>query len=154
MFNKSFDTKYQELTKSIIDYAYEYVGFDDNNVDSVFVYCSYEENTYNVDYFFKIKGRLIERHKVNFDNLKYNISDEFQLEVIRAIRKDFTSIIELFKSYKRDIPTQIKMFYHPKTGKFNSKIDYNLHWSNTDDLLPEDVADLWFNELKNADERK
>ncbi|WP_442845018.1 hypothetical protein [Leeuwenhoekiella sp. H156] len=150
IFKKSFDSQYQKLAKSIIDYAYEYVEFDEQHVDEVLVCCSFEENSYGVDFFYKINGQLRQRHKVNFGNHHYKISDEYQIEVLRAIRKEFTAIIQLFQHYDRDIPTQLKMNYQPKTNAFNSKLDYNLHWSNTEDLLPQDISDRWFEELKNG----
>ena len=149
MFIKSFDKRFRELINSMIKHAFEYVNFDKENVDTVYIYCSHEENVYSTGFFFKIKGQLRERHKVNIDGLNYHISDRLQEQIMIAIRKDCERLVNLFVQFRRKVPTQLKIEFYPKTGKFNIKLDYELHWSNTDELLPEDIEDKWFEELKN-----
>lgn len=151
MFKKSFDKKFTKLSKSMVEYAFEYVNFDKVNIESIYLYCTYEDNVFQVDYFFKINGQFIERHKVNFGNLKYDTTDERQIQIINACLKEFKSIIELFKKDKKEIPTQIKIEFNTKTENLNCKLDYEIHWSNTEDLLPEDIGNIWFEELKNSD---
>lgn len=88
---------------------------------------------------------------MNFGNLKYDTTDERQIQIINACLKEFKSIIELFKKDKKEIPTQIKIEFNTKTENLNCKLDYEIHWSNTEDLLPEDIGNIWFEELKNSD---
>ena len=41
MFKKSFDKKFTKLSKSMVEYAFEYVNFDKVNIESIYLYCTY-----------------------------------------------------------------------------------------------------------------
>ena len=117
-------------------------------MDGIYIYCSNEDNFMYYDCFYRINGVLLERHRVNDTGQNYNVSDEMQLRFIKLANSDLESLIEVFKQHKKEPPTQIKMEYYPKTGKFDCELDYNLHYSQKKDCTPDEVAELWFNELK------
>ncbi|MEW4923137.1 hypothetical protein [Algibacter sp. 2305UL17-15] len=146
--DKSFKRKYEDKTSSMVSLAFEYVNNDKENIDAIYIYGSNEEGFVYYDCFFNINHVLLERHRINDTGLNFDISDQMQLKFIKYANQDLKGLIELFKKYKKDIPTQIKMEYYPKTGKFDCFLDYDIHYSNKSDGTPDEVAESWFKELK------
>ena len=145
---KLFKQKFENITESMVSLAFEYVKNDKKNVDTIYIYGSNEDEFQYYDCFYYINGVLLERHKVNETGCNYDVSDEMQLKFIKYANQDLKNLIDTFKKYKKESPTQIKIEYHPKTGKFDCKLDYELHYSHKNDLTPHEVAELWFKELK------
>lgn len=148
---EKFQRKFENITREMVSLAFEYVNNDDKNVEGVFIIGSNEDEFVYYDCFFRINGNLLERHKINDTGQKYNVSDEAQLKFIKLANQDLKDLINLFKEYKKDVPTLIKMEYYPKTGKFDCNLDYDIHYSNKSDGTPHEVAELWFDELKKSD---
>ncbi|MER2072481.1 MAG: DUF600 domain-containing protein, partial [Psychrobacillus sp.] len=43
---------------------------------------------------------------------------------------------------------EIKLYYNVKQNSLKGKYRYELVYSNDDELLPDDIFDLWFEEVK------
>ena len=56
------------------------------------------------------------------------------------------------KSVKKwkEMPTEIKLHYNVKQNSLKGKYRYDLVYSNDEELLPDDIFDLWFEEVKNG----
>ena len=52
------------------------------------------------------------------------------------------------KEFNQEMPTEIKLHYNVKKNQLKAQYRYELIYSNDDDLLPDDIFDEWFNEIK------
>ena len=48
------------------------------------------------------------------------------------------------------MPTEMKLHYNVKQNSLNGKYKYDLVYSNDEELLPDDIFDSWFEEVKNG----
>jgi len=128
----------------------EYV---ENRADKVYVYASCEEDMISSSFFYLINNKYVECHKVN-DALengeeKYDVSPERMFQVLQIIGEDIEEIETLCKEYEKDMPTEMKLIYDAKSGKFKAEYKYDLIHTNEDIKTADDFADEWFEEVKN-----
>ena len=104
-------------------------------------------------FFYLINKKYVECHKVN-DALengeeKYDVSPERMFQVLQIIGEDIEEIETLCKEYEKDMPTEMKLIYDAKSGKFKAEYKYDLIHTNEDIKTADDFADEWFEEVKN-----
>ena len=150
---KTLEQKLIEHIKPLLERIMQYVNNDIKNVDKIYAYCSNEYDNVYFHPYFVINNCYSKIHRVNnCSDEKYDVSDDAQLTLLREGKNLCKKIFNIFKDYKQEIPTQIIISYDVKKEKLHFKLDYDLHWSNTDDLLAEDIGDKWFEELKKSDD--
>ena len=142
---KKFEDKLGDLFRSIIELGFEYVD-NSREINVIYVYCSNEIETYYVDFLYDINGSIYDISEVPLDIDK---SFDMQGNLGEMASKELILIKDLFKKEKREVPTEIKLTYKPKTNFFDSKISYDLKWSNTEDLMNTDLFDKWRESLTN-----
>lgn len=144
---KVFEDEFTELQADIISICKEYV---EDRAEKIYIYCSAENGTVTNDFFYKINGKILERHKLNDAGTgeRYDVSSERQGMVLRIMMEDVEAMIKLCKEYKREMPTEIKMVYDVVTNRVSGNYRYDLVYSNDPLLLPEDVAEEWYQSVK------
>ena len=147
---KEFEERFSELQADMISICMEYV---ENRADKVYVYASCEEDMISSSFFYFINNKYVECHKVN-DALKkkkkrYDVSPERMFQVLQIISEDIEGIEMLCKEYEKDMPTEMKLIYDTKSGKFKAEYEYDLIHTNDDIKTADDFADEWFEEVKN-----
>lgn len=145
--NKIFEDKFTELQTDMIQICLEYVSY---NAEFVYIYASYEDNVISCDYFYKINGELLERHKLNNNATTiYDTSIQRQKACMKILNEDMKKIISVCKEYHKDIPTEIKLIYDVKNNKVNTNYEYEVKYSNDAKKTADDIAEEWFNQEKN-----
>ena len=149
MATQEFDKQFQQLCTAMIEIAYEYVDYNKEEVDAIYVYGSMEANTLFYDVFYKINGEYVFTNEVNkFSKKQYDVSER-RVRQLLNIGSDYLDTMEkLFTADEREVPTQIKMIYIPKTEAFDCQISYDLQWSKHFQCSNGDVFDNWLEELK------
>ncbi|MDF3553645.1 DUF600 domain-containing protein [Bacillus cereus] len=147
---KEFEERFSELQVDMISICMEYV---ENRADKVYVYASCEEDMISSSFFYFINNKYVECHKVN-DTLengekRYDVSPERMFQVLQIISEDIEGIEMLCKEYEKDMPTEMKLIYDTKSGKFKAEYEYDLIHTNDDIKTADDFADEWFEEVKN-----
>ncbi|SME20271.1 hypothetical protein BACERE00175_03976 [Bacillus cereus] len=147
---KEFEDRFSELQADMISICMEYV---EDRADKVYVYASCEEDMISSSFFYLINNKYVECHKVN-DALengeeKYDVSPERMFQVLQIIGEDIEEIETLCKEYEKDMPTEMKLIYDAKSGKFKAEYKYDLIHTNEDIKTADDFADEWFEEVKN-----
>ena len=140
---KVFEDYFSEIQTDMVDICLEYA---ENYADMIYIYCSYEHNVLAADVFYKINGTCLRKHKLNEapgEHPEYTTSIDNQKIVVRTLMDDLHKIIDLFKTYQRPMPTQIKLFYNPKTGSFNAAYEYEPVYTNLPDKTADDVLEDW-----------
>jgi len=147
---KEFEERFSELQADMISICMEYV---ENRADKVYVYASCEEDMISSSFFYFINNKYVECHKVN-DALengekRYDVSPERMFQVLQIISEDIEGIEMLCKEYEKDMPTEMKLIYDTKSGKFKAEYEYDLIHTNDHIKTADDFADEWFEEVKN-----
>ena len=151
MTSQEFDKEFKQLCTEMVEIAYEFVDYNEEEVDTIYTYCTMEANIISYNVFYRINGELVRLSKINtVSNMQYDISKEKMFQLL-GIGVDYLDKIEqLFIADEREVPTQMKMVYFPKTGEFDNQISYYLHFSQSSDLLSDDIFEQWFEEVKTA----
>lgn len=147
---KVFEDYFSELQADMVTICLDYV---EDNVDDIYIYCSYEPDMYAFDVFFKVDKSLLELHQVNdYINIRepYNSKEERQFELLDNGTKDLKKIHEVRKKFDRDMPTEMKIHYNVKENSLKADYKYDYVYSNDNDLLPDDIFDKWYEEVKDG----
>ncbi|HVS95057.1 MAG TPA: hypothetical protein VHE54_01180 [Puia sp.] len=140
-----FDQRFQELFTDMVTIAFEYVDSNKAEVDEVYVYCSMEKGNLFYNVFYRINGQLVEMHRVNTVSSKqYDVSDDRMFRLLDQGKDDVRETERLFKEAGREVPTEMRMVYSPKTGAFNNDINYDLHYTNHPTKTISDVFEEWY----------
>ncbi|MDO7270236.1 DUF600 domain-containing protein [Shouchella clausii] len=150
---KVFEDYFSELQADMVAICLEYVN---NKADEIFIYCSYEPKMYVFDFFYKINGEVVHKHQLNeavkeLDSQRnhvYDVSRERQQAALRIGNQNLKLIHKKCEEFNQDMPTEMKLCYHVKKNGLKGKYRYDLVYSIDDELLPDDIFDLWFEEVK------
>ncbi|MDM5299793.1 DUF600 domain-containing protein [Bacillus pumilus] len=150
---KVFEDYFSELQTDMVAICLEYV---DNKADEIFIYCSYEPKMYVFDFFYKINGKVVHKHQLNEavkeldspHNQVYDVSRDRQKDVLRIGNQNLKLIHKKCEEFNKDMPTEMKLNYNVKQNSLKGKYRYELVYSIDDELLPDDIFDLWFEEVK------
>ncbi|EJV57402.1 hypothetical protein BWGOE3_24450 [Bacillus mycoides] len=147
---KEFEDKFSELQADMISICMEYV---EDRADKVYIYASCEESVMSSKFFYLVKNKHVKPHKLN-DALDdgdegYDVSTKRQFMVLDILNEDIEKIKMVCKKYERDMPTEMKLIYDVKSGKFKAEYKYDLVYTNDDIKTASDIANEWFEEVKN-----
>ncbi|WP_240456681.1 DUF600 domain-containing protein [Virgibacillus halodenitrificans] len=154
---KVFEDYFSELQADMVAICLEYV---ENKAEDTYIYCSYEPEMYAFDVFFKINSQLVFKHNLNdaVDSttkignkaLIYDTSEQRQEAVLDIGIENLEKIREKCKEYGKEMPTEIKLYYNVKQNSLKGKYRYDLVYSHDEELLPDDIFNSWFEEVKNG----
>lgn len=150
--SKVFEDYLSELQADMVAICLEYV---EEKADDIYIYCSYEPEMYAFDVFYKINGQLVFKHNLNdtSSNHKkgsfYDISEQRQEAVLNIGLENLEEIHQICKEDGSEMPTEIKLHYNVEQNSLKGKYKYDLIYSSDETLLPDDIFELWFEEIKN-----
>ncbi|MFD2656794.1 DUF600 domain-containing protein [Gracilibacillus thailandensis] len=154
--SKIFEDYLSELQADMVAICLEYV---ENMAEDIYIYCSYEPEMYAFDVFYRINGQIVLKNNLNeaIDNTNHkpifcDTSENRQEAVLDIGLKNLEEIHKKCKEYGRDMPTEIKLHYNVKQNSLKANYKYDLVYSNDDELLPDDIFDNWFEEVKENNE--
>lgn len=147
---QGFEDRFSKLQADMISICMEYIG---DRADKVYVYASCEAYMISSSVYYLINNKYVECHKVNDalengDN-RYDVSTERQFMVLNIINDDVEKIEELCEKYDREVPTELKLIYDAKSGRFQAEYRYDLVHTNDDIKTADDFAGEWFEKIKN-----
>ena len=149
---KNFEDQLMELQADMVDICLEYV---EDDAEKVYIYCSDEDGMTSAGYFYKLNGQVVDRHLLNTVSTgkQYDVSPDLQSEVVDVLLEDIMKIKSLCEKYKRPMPTEMKMIYDAQTRRLDVDYKYDLQFSNTEDLLPDDLECAWMQELSRLENK-
>ncbi|KIV72536.1 immunity protein YezG family protein [Bacillus mycoides] len=147
---KEFEDRFSELQADMISICMEYV---EDRADKVYVYASCEESIISSSFFYLINNKYVKNHKVNEaledGDERYDVSPKRGFMVLRIINEDIKKVKVLCKEYEKDMPTEMKLIYDVKSGKFKAGYKYDLVYTIDDIKTADHIANEWFEEVKN-----
>jgi len=145
--DKVFEDYFEELHRDMVSICLEYV---ENDVDDIYIYCSYEPPGYYFDVFYRMGSKVLQKGKVNDSGRRvFDVSKDRQLKLLQIGREGLKKLHDKYIDFNRDMPTEIKTIYSASEKKMYAECSYELKYSNTDDMLPGNIFDMWYEEIKN-----
>ena len=142
---KIFEDYFSELQADMVSICLEYV---EGNADNIYIYCSYEANTYSFDFFYNVDGHMLQKHELNKLNDSYDTSLNRQEVLLDIGLQNLKKIHEYCILYKQDMPTEMKLYYDVKNNSLKAKYSYELMYSKDNQLLPDHIFNSWIKELQ------
>lgn len=150
--SETFESSMQEILESMLGVCLEY---GENRVDGVYLYGAAEDGTSSANVFYEIGGGIYRIHQLNDSpaaqgGQQFDLSRDRSFALLDFVLDDFDRLLELHESHEREPPTQLKAHLDAVTGKLSIKFSHDLHFSNTEDLLPSHFFEAWLQEVKDG----
>lgn len=136
-----FEDEFTEKQKDMIALALEFAEIVQKKPDKLFIYGSFE-TMYSFDLFYKVEGEVLMMHQIAKEK------DDLILQILQLGNKDLQDIHAICKKYDQPMPTDLRIVYQIEGSKVHADYKYELQYSNTPDLLPDDIFEQWFEEEK------
>ena len=145
----TFEKKYSEILSNMVAAC---IGYVKNNAEKVFIHLSHEAGMYSYGFFFQIHGKIVMRgyvHKalqpgdtpISRDESIFN-----QPVAGKVLRVEDERLVDLFKEYGRELPTEIRVVYDARTRKLDARCRYDPVFSMNPNSLSDDVEIAWTRE--------
>ncbi len=70
--------------------------------------------------------------------------------VLNILNEDIEKVSVLCKEHQREMPTEMKLIYDVKSGKFKAEYKYDFMYIHDDIKTSDDIYDEWFEEVKKS----
>lgn len=139
-----FEDKLSEIQTDMISLALELA---EDKIDTAYIYGSYENNSLSFNSFFAQDNKVCTINKLDQLGIE-NLTKDRMFQYLEIGISDLERFITLFQEDKKQAPTQLKLVYDNVNKKANAKYSYEIFYSNSDSLTPEDIFMEWYNEVK------
>jgi len=147
----TFDTEFQRLTTEMVEIAFEYIGRNKEEVEGIYICGSMENDMYSYNVFYQINKTKVKKQDVNnFLTQKVDTSSQMQHSLMGTGNEMLLDLSDVFINANREVPTLLKMVYHPQTGSFDCDIIYEPQYSNHPEWTDADVFENWYNQEKES----
>lgn len=148
---KVFEDEFMDWQADMVDIAKEYI---EDRAEKIYLYGSIEEGVYFFNLFFKIKNKILFMHQINSilsnSEKKFDVSQDRQETVLHIGAEDLIKIEEVCKKYGQSVPTEFKLIYDVKSNSLKAHYEYDLKYSNEEDVDTDDIFMAWYEDIKNT----
>lgn len=110
----NFEDDFMDLQSSLISLCLEVAG---QKVDKVYVYCSIEKKSKMFNAFFVINNKLKMLNQLG-------INKALIMQFLKLGANYLEKVKNICINYDMPIPTEMKMYYDAKTGKYDAQYKY------------------------------
>jgi hypothetical protein len=110
----NFEDDFMDLQSSLISLCLEVAG---QKVDKVYVYCSIEKKSKMFNAFFVINNKLKMLNQLG-------INKALIMQFLKLGANDLEKVKNICINYDMPIPTEMKMYYDAKIGKYDAQYKY------------------------------
>lgn len=135
---ENFEDKFMEIQTGLISLCLEVTG---SKIDKIFAYASIEKKSTMFNAFFERDGKVLTINQLNIDR-------GIVMEFLKIGTTDLEKIKKICEQNEIQTPTEIKMYYDVKTGKYNADYKYNEVCSDKTGISSGEVFMKWYNEIK------
>ena len=111
---KNFEDDFMDLQSSLISLCLEVAG---QKVDKVYIYCSIEKKSKMFNTFFVINNKLKMLNQLG-------INKALIMQFLKLGANDLEKVKNICINYDMPIPTEMKMYYDAKIGKYDAQYKY------------------------------
>lgn len=112
--NTVFEDEFMEVQSDLISLVLEATKMI---VDKIFAYCSIEKHSKMFNVFFEVGGEIKTLNLLGLDSA-------YAMQLLEIGTNDLDKIKEVCSRYNQPTPTEIKMYYDVKSGKYNAQYQY------------------------------
>lgn len=134
----NFEDAFMEEQSELIALCLEAVG---NKADKVFAYASIEKKSQSFNAFFQIGNEIKTLNLMGID-------EDIETEFLDLGTNDLDKIRHVCEKYNMPIPTEMKMTYDIRTGKYDADYRYDEICSVETGISSYTVFINWMNEVK------
>lgn len=134
----NFEDKFMEIQTGLISLCLEVTG---SKIDKIFAYASIEKKSTMFNAFFERDGKVLTINQLNIDR-------GIVMKFLKIGTTDLEKIKKICEQNEIQTPTEIKMYYDVKTGKYNADYKYNEVCSDKTGISSGEVFMKWYNEIK------
>ncbi len=134
----NFEDKFMEIQTGLISLCLEVTR---SKIDKIFAYASIEKKSTMFNAFFERDGKVLTINQLNIDR-------GIVMEFLKIGTTDLEKIKKICEQNEIKTPTEIKMYYDVKTGKYNADYKYNEVCSDKTGISSGEVFMKWYNEIK------
>ena len=145
-----FEQKFSESQADMVGVCLEYAN---DAAEKVYILCYCEDGMISSDFCYKINGKLYTRHDAKKIFPKV-FDSRLESEVLGYINDRILEIDELCEKEKREMPTVMELEYDVKTHKFSCECSYDECIPENSEMIAQDVADAWFEDIKQREEQQ
>lgn len=135
---ENFEDKFMEIQTGLISLCLEVT---ESKIDKIFAYASIEKKSTMFNVFFERDGKVLTINQLNIDR-------GIVMEFLKIGTTDLEKIKKICEQNEIQTPTEIKMYYDVKTGKYNADYKYNEVCSDKTGISSGEVFMKWYNEIK------
>ena len=139
--SKVFEDALMDAQSELISLCLEVVGNQD--IDKVYAYCSIEKKSMMFNAFFEVNGEIKTLNQLG-------IEKRLAMQFLRLGTGDLSKIKDICKTFEMPTPTEIKMSYEKKTGKFGVKYRYDEICSSQTGIGAGEIFMNWVSEVRRA----
>jgi len=136
--SKIFEDEFMELQSGLLSLCMEVV---DQKASKIYVYCSNEKKSKMFNAFFEVDGEIKMLNQLE-------ISNDLVFQFLKLGTEDLEKVDSLCHNYNMPIPTELKLYYDAKSGKFNAEYKYEEICSLKTGKSAGEVFLEWFSEIK------
>lgn len=135
---KKFEDEFMALQSEFISLCLEVT---DKKVDKIYAYASIEEKSQMFNAFFEVEGEIKTLNQIGINN-------NMMIQFLKLGTEDLGKIKALCKEYDMLVPTELKMYYDVKIGKYNADCQYTEICSSNTGISAGEVFIEWINQKK------
>lgn len=135
---KKFEDDFMDLQSDLISLCLEVV---EQEVDKIYAYCSIEKKSKMFNAFFEVNGKIKTLNQLE-------LNKALMMQFLKLGTGDLEKIKSICISNNMPIPTEIKMYYDVKTGKYNAQYKYEEICSEKTGKSAGEVFLNWIKEIK------
>ncbi|GAA4344652.1 hypothetical protein [Flaviaesturariibacter amylovorans] len=127
MPDTDFDDQFGLLAQSLVAIAFEYVNFNEDELDAIYVFGSpTNDNCFN-NFFYKINGEIVSGRRLN-TVLKepVDLSTERATAFFAQAALQLAAVAALFKKQKEEVPRIIRLVYNAREEALGLQLDHKL----------------------------
>ncbi len=141
--NENFEDKFMDLQSGLISLCLEITN---RKVDKIYAYASIEEKSAMFNAFFEVDGEVITINQLCIDK-------KTVMQFLKIGTNDLSAIKNLCEKHNMKVPTELKMYYDVKQGKYNADYQYTEVCSAKTGINAGEVFMNWMNEVKSVIDR-
>lgn len=136
---EGFEEKFMEIQSGLISLCLELTHGD---VDKIYAYASIEDKSRMFNAFVEKNGEILTLNKLNIDRMLVR-------QFLKIGTSDLEKLYDLCKQFETQRPTEMKMYYDVKTGKYNADYKYEEVCTANTQYSSGEVFMKWIEEVQN-----
>lgn len=136
--NKVFEDEFMDLQEGLISLCMELTK---GKVDKIYAYGSNEKKSKSFNAFFEVDGEIRTLSRMN-------VPRELAFRFLEIGTEDLLKLDSIGEKYNRPVPTELKLYYDVREGKFNAEYKYEEICSAKTGIISDEVFMNWISEMK------